>query len=70
MSSITEIHGLLWFIGILLSVIAFIGVVFVNYFIQMARDVSAIKTSIEVHRAKHEGLEKRVEILEEKISNE
>jgi hypothetical protein len=65
--SVNEVRALLWVIGILLGILGFVGVVFVNYFIKLVNDVGSIKTNLEVHGAKHEALEERVSRLEDNI---
>lgn len=62
-----EQQFLIWACLALLSIIAFALVLFVKAFLQMVKDVSEIKTALQVHGAKHEDLERRVEVLEEKI---
>lgn len=59
-----EQQFIIWACVSLLAVIAFIGIVFVKYFMEMAKDVSCIKTSLEVHSVRHDSLEKRVEHIE------
>lgn len=59
-----EIQFLVWACLALLSIIAFVGVLFINSFLGMAKDISVIKTTIQVQSTKHDGLEKRVEHLE------
>lgn len=59
-----EIKFLVWACGALLAIIAFVGVIFVNSFLKMAKDIAEIKTIIAVQASKHEDLEKRVEHLE------
>ena len=62
-----EQQFLIWVCVSLLSVIAFCGILFVKYFVQLVNDVNQIKTTIQVQGNKHENLERRVEILEDKI---
>ena len=59
-----ELKFLIWACMALLSIIAFVGVLFVNAFLKMAKDINTIKTTIEVQSTKHDGLEKRVIYLE------
>lgn len=63
----TEIKFLLWILGGLLTVLAFIGVLAVNALIKMANDIGEIKVSVKEQSAKHEGLEKRIDIVEHKL---
>lgn len=60
----TEQSFLIWTCLTLLSIIAFIGVLFINYFIKMANDINAIKTTVMVQSNKHNDLERRVANLE------
>lgn len=59
-----ETKFLIWVCITLLSVIAFVGIIFINAFLKMAKDINAIKTAIQVQSTKHDSLEKRVEHLE------
>ena len=61
-----EIKFLVWACLTLLSVIAFVGVLFINSFLKMAKDISDIKTTIQVQSTKHDSLERRVENLEDR----
>ncbi len=54
-------------ISILLSVIGFVGIVATNALLRMARDINEIKVTVMHVNTKHDGLEKRVELLEEKV---
>ena len=63
-----EIQFLIWSCVSLLGVIAFIGVLFINAFLKMAKDINEIKTIIAVVKTKHEALETRVDKLEEQIA--
>lgn len=65
--SAIEIKFLIWSCLTLLSVIAFVGVLFVNAFLKMAKDINEIKTTVTVQASKHDGLEKRVEHIETKL---
>lgn len=62
-----EFKALLWFVATLLSIIAFVGVVFVNYFIKLVKDVGEIKTELGIANEKHDGLERRVSVVEKKV---
>lgn len=62
-----EIQFLIWSCVTLLAVIAFIGVVFINYFMGMAKDINKIKTFCEVHTEKHHSLEERVSKIENQL---
>ncbi len=59
-----EVKFLIWACLALLSVIAFVGVIFINAFLKMAKDINSIKTTIAVQAEKHNDLEKRVNRLE------
>lgn len=61
-----ERRFLLWFIGILLSVLSFIGALGVSTLIKMNEAINSIKTTIATQAVKHESLQYRVEILEKK----
>lgn len=52
-------------LGILLSILAFIGALGVKALIRMSRDLGEIKIMVSVQAEKHDSLEKRVELLEE-----
>lgn len=54
-------------IPILLTILGFIGALAVNALIKMGKDLNDIKVTIEKISTKHDGLEKRVEHLEDKI---
>ena len=60
----TEQSFLIWACLTLLAIIAFVGVIFVNTFLKMAKDIGEIKTTVMVQASKHDSLEKRVEHLE------
>lgn len=62
-----EFKALLWFVATLLSVIAFVGIIFVNYFIKLVKDVGEIKTELGIANEKHDGLERRVSVVEKKV---
>jgi len=62
-----ETKFLVWVCISLLSVIAFVGIIFINAFLKMAKDINTIKTTIQVQSTKHDSLEKRVEHLEDKL---
>ena len=59
-----EVNFLLWGCGILLSIIAFVGVLSVKSLMQMATDIGEIKVTIATIDTKHDELEKRVHRLE------
>jgi hypothetical protein len=63
-----ETKFLIWACLALLSIIAFIGAIFINSFLKMAKDINEIKTEIKVAGTKHDSLEKRVEHLELKAA--
>lgn len=58
---------LLWALPLLLAVLGFIGALAVNSLIKLADSVNQIKVTIEGMAKSHEGLEKRVNHIEEKI---
>jgi len=62
-----ESSFLVWAAITLLSILAFVGAIGVKALLGMAKDINEIKTSIQVQSTKHDGLEKRVEHLEEKV---
>ena len=64
---ITIYKILLWALPILLAVLAFIGGLAVKALIQMSIDINAIKMTIATESAKREAIERRIEIIEEKI---
>lgn len=63
----TEIKFLLWFVSALLAILAFVGALGVNALVKMSRDINEIKSAVMVQSTKHDGLEKRVEHLEDKF---
>lgn len=65
--TVNEFNFLIYISVCLLSIIAFVGVLFINSFMKMAKDINEIKTTISVQATKHEGLERRVTILENGI---
>jgi cell division protein FtsL len=62
-----EIKFLIWACLTLLSIIAFVGILFINAFMKMAKDINTIKTTIQVQSTKHDSLEQRVEKCEHKL---
>lgn len=58
---------IIWACVTLLSVIAFVGVLFIHAFLKMAKDINTIKTTIQVQSTKHDSLEERVEKVEHKL---
>jgi len=54
-------------LGILLTVLAFIGGLGVKALIRMSKDLNDIKTMVSVQATKHDSLERRVETLEDKL---
>jgi hypothetical protein len=56
---------LLWAVPLLLAVLGFIGALAVNSLVKLADSVNQIKVTIEGMAKSHEGLEKRVQILED-----
>ncbi len=63
-----ETQFTLWAVGILLAILAFVGVLAVNQLMKMASDLGEIKVIIGKIDTKHEELEKRVNRIEEKIA--
>jgi len=59
-----ELKFILYLTTTLLSIIAFVGVIFVKSFLKMAEDINEIKTDVKVASSKHDSLEFRVETLE------
>ncbi len=61
---------LLWFIGILLSILSFIGVIGVNTLIGMNKSLNELKTIVSTQNAIHAEQQKallfRVELLEKR----
>lgn len=62
-----EIKFLIWVSLTLISIIAFVGILFINAFMKMAKDINTIKTTIQVQSTKHDSLEQRVEKVEHKL---
>ena len=62
-----EIKFLIWVSLTLLSIIAFVGILFINAFMKMAKDINTIKTTIQVQSTKHDSLEQRVEKVAHKL---
>lgn len=60
-----ETTFILWAFGLLLGLLAFIGALGVSALITMSKDIGVIKISVVQQAAKHEGLEKRVQMLED-----
>lgn len=58
---------IIWACLTLLSIIAFVGILFINAFMKMAKDINTIKTTIQVQSTKHDSLEQRVEKVEHKL---
>ena len=65
----TEINFLVWGCGILLSIIAFVGILSVKALMQMAADIGEIKITIATIDTKHDEIEKRVHRLEKSQLN-
>lgn len=71
----TEQQFILWAFGILLGILAFIGALAVNALMKISNDVHELKTDMKVnaanlknHEAHLDYLERRVVIIEEKLS--
>ena len=62
-----EVNFLLWAIGILLSILAFVGIIAVNTLIKMGTDINEIKNKLIEVVTKHDDLKERVDRIEEKI---
>jgi len=65
--TLNEQSFIIWACLGLLSIIAFVGVLFIRQFMGMAKDINTIKTFCEVHVVKHDNLEKRVTHLENQL---
>lgn len=63
----TEQSFIIWACLTLLAVIAFVGVLFVNQFMAMVKDINTIKTFCEVQVERHENLVKRVSDIENQL---
>lgn len=63
----TEQSFLLWACLTLLAIIAFVGVIFVQAFLKMGKDVHEIKVALTEQKVKHEDLERRVDGIEEEM---
>ncbi len=61
-----ETTFLLWAITALMGIISVVGVMVAKALIGMAKDINEIKTTVVRVEARHDGLEKRVELLEKK----
>jgi hypothetical protein len=59
-----EFKFLVWAIGVLLGILAFVGALAVQQLMKMSSDINEIKTTLQVVSTKHEDLEKRVERVE------
>lgn len=66
-----EINFVVWGSGLIIAILGFISVFLLNRLTKtldrLQKDVGEIKTSLQVHGAKHEELEKRVDKLEAKL---
>ena len=62
-----EVNFLLWAIGILLGILAFVGVIAVNTLIKMGKDINEIKIKLIEVVTKHDDLKDRVDRIEEKV---
>lgn len=65
--SAIELKFLLWFIGILLALLAFVGIKVVEALLKMSDSVNEIKQVIVKIDTKHDGLEKRVQRIENQL---
>ncbi len=66
MTVANERKFLYWFIGILLSVISFIGVLGVNAIMSMNRTINRIEIKMASDEEKDKNIQYRVELLEHK----
>ena len=62
----TQFDILLWLVTGFIAILSFIGALGVNALIKMSKDLNEIKTMVMVQNVKHNNLERRVEILEDK----
>lgn len=62
--SITEQSFLIWACLALLTIISFVGIIFVNSFLKMAKDINDIKLNVSLQVSKHQDLKRRVCNLE------
>ena len=60
----TEVKFVIWVLLALLGIIAWIGKIGVSALIKMSNDIGEIKTTVMVQSAKHDDLERRVNVLE------
>ena len=59
-----ETTFLLWALSSLMAVLAVIGTIVAKSLLGMAKDINEIKTTVVKVETRHDGLEKRVELLE------
>jgi hypothetical protein len=62
----TQFDILLWLVSGLIAILSFIGALGVNALMKMSKDLNDIKTMVMVQDVKHDSLERRVELLEDK----
>ena len=62
----TQFDILLWLVSGLIAILSFIGALGVNALMKMSKDLNDIKTMVMVQNVKHDNLERRVELLEDK----
>ena len=62
----TQFDILLWLVSGLIAILSFIGALGVNALMKMSKDLNEIKTMVMVQYVKHDSLERRVELLEDK----
>lgn len=62
-------HILMFAMPILLALLAFIGALAVNALVKMGNDLNAIKVAVQKITSEHEGLEKRVVHIENKLES-
>lgn len=58
---------LIWTVPIILSVLGFIGALMVSQLMKLSDSVNEIKVTMREIVTKHDGLEKRVNMIEEKV---
>lgn len=62
-----EFKFLVWAIGVLLAILAFVGGLAVKQLMKMADDINSIKQTLSIVSQKHDDLEHRVERIEDKL---
>lgn len=59
---------LIWTLPVLLGILAFIGTLAVKALVALANDVNEIKVTIATILQRHDGLEKRVDHIDERMA--